>query len=133
MTSIAAVGLYAGLNALILIWISVSTSMLRNSLGIFVGDGGHPHLIRIMRGHANAIETVPVALILMLLMASLGAPAWVVHLFGIALTVGRVLHALHFIAEDAPRWQRFAGAGLSTLVLGLGAIGTIGHALWQML
>ena len=49
-----------------------------------------------MRGHANAIETIPMALILLLLLALLGVPAWAIHLLGIALTVGRVLHALHF-------------------------------------
>jgi uncharacterized membrane protein YecN with MAPEG domain len=128
----AAVALYAGLNALILLWIAAATGRLRRRTGIFIGDGGHPHLIRIMRGHANAVEAIPIALILMLLMAILDAPVWVIHLFGIVLTVGRVLHALHFIAEDAPRWQRAVGAGLSMLVIAVTALGAVGHAVWLM-
>ena len=82
-----------------------------------------------MRGHANAIETIPVALLLLLLLALLGAPAWALHLLGLALTVGRVLHALHFCAADAPGWQRGAGAGLSALVMLIGAVWAIAAGL----
>ena len=130
---IAAVGLYAGLNGLILLWIAVATGRLRGRYKIWIGDGGHPHMIRILRGHANAIETIPIVLILMILMAAFATPIWVIHLFGIALTVGRVCHALHFIAADAPKWQRQVGAGLSMLVLLLAAVGVLGHAVWLLL
>ncbi|MEZ5668826.1 MAG: MAPEG family protein [Alphaproteobacteria bacterium] len=128
----AAVGLYAGLNTLILLWIALATGRLRQRTGIYIGDGGNMHLVRILRGHANALETIPVVLILMLLMAAFAAPAWVIHLFGIALTVGRFFHAMHFIAADAPGWQRRIGAGLSLLVALLAALGVIGHAIWLM-
>ena len=126
--ALAIVGLYAGLNTLILLWIAASTGMLRRKYRINIGDGGHPHLIRILRGHANAMESVPMALILMLIMATMGAPLIVLHGFGIALTVGRVLHAMHFIAEDAPGWQRMIGATMSLGVLFFAALGVIGHA-----
>ncbi len=129
---LAIVGLYAGLNTLVLLWIAVSTGLLRGKYRIAIGDGGHPHLIRILRGHANAMETVPMALILMLIMATMGAPLMVLHGFGIALTVGRVLHAMHFIAQDAPRWQRQAGATLSLGVLFFAALGVIGHAVFLL-
>jgi uncharacterized membrane protein YecN with MAPEG domain len=128
-TALAVVGLYAGLNTLILLWITVRTGMLRRELGIQIGDGGHPRLIRILRGHANAIESVPMALILMLVMAGLSAPVAVLHGLGAALTLGRFLHALHFTAADAPGWQRAAGATLSIGVVGLSALGVLGHAL----
>ena len=129
----AAVGLYAGLNALVLIWITTATGRLRGKLKIFVGDGAHPHMIRIMRGHANAIETIPIALILMLLMAVYGAPLFVIHGFGIALTLGRILHAVHFIAADAPGWQRVVGAVLSLLVVLIGGFGVLIHGIVLML
>jgi len=129
MNALAVVGLYAGLNTLILLWITARTGMLRRELKIAIGDGGHPRMIRILRGHANALESVPIALILMLIMAGLGAPVMVLHGLGIALTVGRFLHALHFTAADAPGWQRSVGATLSIGVVGLLALGVIGHAL----
>lgn len=129
VAAFATVGIYAGLNALVLLWIAVATGRLRQRTRIFIGDGGNQHMIRILRGHANALETIPIALILMLLMAAFGTPTWVLHLFGIALTVGRVLHAMHFIAEDAPGWQRALGALLSMLVVAIAALGVIGHAI----
>ena len=115
--AVAALSLYAGLNAFVLIGLAVQTGRIRQQAKVSIGDGGNPRLIRVMRGHANAIETVPVALILLLAIALLGAPAWAIHVLGLALTVGRVLHALHFAAADAPGWQRGAGAGLSFLVM----------------
>jgi uncharacterized membrane protein YecN with MAPEG domain len=126
--AIAIVGLYAGLNTLILLWIAASTGQLRAKHKVFIGDGGVPHLTRILRGHANAMENVPMALILMLIMAGLHAPIYVLHGFGIVLTIGRFFHAMHFIKEDAPGWQRALGATTSLLLLAVGALGVIGHA-----
>ena len=123
--ALAAVSLYAGLNALVLIGLAIQTGRIRQQVGVMTGDGGEPRLVRVMRGHANAIETIPVALILLLLLSLLGAPAWAIHALGLALTVGRVLHALHFAAADAPGWQRGAGAGLSLLVLLAGGLWAI--------
>ena len=63
-TSFAIVGLYTGLNALILLWISTVTSGLRGKYKVSVGDGGNKHLHRIMRGHANAVENIAILLLL---------------------------------------------------------------------
>ena len=125
--TMAIVGLYAGLNTLILLWIAVSTGRLRAKYNISIGDGGNLHMIRIMRGHANAMENVPMAIILMIIMGALGAPFYVLHAFGITLTIGRVCHAMHFVKEEAPGWQRTVGASLSILALALGAMGVVGH------
>ena len=130
--AIAVVGLYAGLNTLIFLWIAVSTGQLRAKYKVPIGDGGILHLTRILRGHANALENVPMAIILMLVMAGLNTPIFVLHGFGIALTLGRFVHAMHFINEDAPGWQRAMGATLSMLVLTLGALGVIGHAVVRL-
>jgi len=127
-SAIAVVGLYAGLNTFILLWIAASTGVLRKKYRISIGDGGNLHLTRILRGHANAVENVPMAFILMIIMAMMGAPVLVLHGLGAALTIGRFFHALYFIQEDAPRWQRSVGATLSLLVLFLAALGVIGHA-----
>ncbi|TYO89519.1 MAPEG family protein [Oceanicella actignis] len=131
-TPVAAVALYAGLNGLILAWMVIAIVRLRVRLGVYFGDGGHAILARAMRGQANFIEFTPMCLILLLMMAMLGAPLWVLHLFGATLTLGRLLHAMHFMAADAPAWQRSVGATLSLAVLVLGALGVAGHALAAM-
>ena len=125
----AVVGLYAGLNALILLWISVSTAGLRGKYKVSIGDGGNKHRKRIMRGHANAIENIGIVLTLLIIMAALGTPALILHGFGLAFTLARLAHAWHFIQEDAPRWQRFYGTSVTMIVVLLAAIGTIGHSL----
>ncbi|GGD07701.1 MAPEG family protein [Aureimonas glaciei] len=124
-SAVAALSLYAGLNALILFWLMVETGRTRMRERVAMGDGGNPRLIRVMRGHANAIEIVPVALILLLVLALLGAPAWAIHLLGLVLTLGRLFHAMHFIAADAPRWQRAAGALSSAVLLVVGGLWAI--------
>ncbi len=93
--SFAIVGLYAGLNALILLWISLATISLRSKYKVSIGDGGNKHLERIMRGHANAVENIVIVLILLIIMAALGTPSYVLHGFGIALTAARFFHAWH--------------------------------------
>ena len=128
-SALAAVALYAGLNALILGWLAAHVGRMRGKLKIFMGDGGNPRMVRAMRAQANFVEYVPMALILVLLMALMGAPALAIHALGAALVLGRVLHALHFTAEDAPAWQRGAGAGLTILVLLSGGLGAVGHAI----
>lgn len=126
------VALYAGLNGLILLWLAVHVSMVRGRENVMIGDGGNPAMIRAMRGMANFIEFVPLILLQMALMAILGAPVWLIHVFGIALTLGRLAHGWHFSRDDAPGWQRGAGAGTTFLLLAAASLGLVGHALVGM-
>lgn len=129
--ALAAVSLYVGLNLVILTWLTVKTGLIRRNEMVSIGDGGSQPLIRVMRGHANAMEAIPPTLIAMLVIALLGASTLTIHVLGLLLTTGRFLHALHFTAADAPAWQRaggfllstlaFAGAALWALVLGIAA------------
>lgn len=128
--AIAAIGIYAALCAIILIWLGNSTGTLRRKNRIAIGDGGNKHLMRTMRGHANATENMPITLILLTIAAMVGTPVFVLHILGILFVVGRVLHAWHFIQEDAPGWQRFIGFGLSVLVTLVLALGLAGHGVW---
>ena len=133
LTSVAAVGLYTALNAFILLWLTGATGKARGKYKVSIGDGGHPYLIRVMRGHANAIEMMPMFLLMLGITALLGAPAIAVHVLGIVFTVGRALHAWHFIQEDAPGWQRGAGFGLAFLAFLLLGLGLLVHSFTMLL
>jgi uncharacterized membrane protein YecN with MAPEG domain len=124
------VALYAGLNGLILLWLAIHVTTVRGREKISIGDGGNPAMIRAMRGMANFVEFVPLILLQMALMAAIGAPVWLIHVFGIALTLGRLAHGWHFSRDDAPGWQRGAGAGISFLLLAAGSLGLAGHGLF---
>ncbi|NNU79020.1 glutathione S-transferase [Halovulum dunhuangense] len=130
--AILVVALTAAAAAAVNLWLSARIGMLRGKLKIMVGDGGHPWMIRAMRGQSNFTENVPLALVLFLVMALIGTPAWVLALFGVTLIVARVLHGMHFLAEDAPGWQRMAGAGLTLLVQALAMLGLAAHAVFLM-
>ncbi len=130
---IAAVGLYAVFNSAILWWITMRTGSLRTRYKVSIGDGGNAHLTRILRGHANAMENMPMFFVLLTIAALMNAPLIAIHVLGAGFTLGRFLHALHFTAETAPGWQRHVGFSLSFLAWILAALGVSGHAIKLML
>jgi uncharacterized membrane protein YecN with MAPEG domain len=68
-----AVAFYTGLNGLILLWLAVEVGRVRQRVGVWQGDGGDAALTRAMRGQANFVETVPLCLLLLILIAGFGA------------------------------------------------------------
>ena len=87
-------GLYAALCALVLLALASRVILLRWSTKTGIGDGGDRRLARAIRIHGNAVEYVPVALILMLVAELSGAGASLLHGCGIALVAARISHAL---------------------------------------
>ena len=127
-----ALGLYAGLLGLIAAWLFASVGKIKHQEKVLIGDGGNARVIRAMRGQANFVENVPLILILLMIGALLNMPVIVIHVIGIALVVGRFFHALHFTKDDAPGWQRAAGAFASFFSLIGVSIGLIGHGIISM-
>jgi len=96
--------LYAGLLALwflVLSWRVIQ----RRGKGIYLGDGGDQALLRVIRGHANFAEYVPLALLMMGFLEVARFSIYVLHALGIVLLVGRLLHgyALPFTAHSSLR------------------------------
>jgi uncharacterized protein len=86
-------GIYAAVAALLVIVLSFRVIVRRKSTKTGIGDGGDHELSKRIRVHANAIEYLPLGLILLLLVEWNQTLPMLVHGFGIALIVGRVLHA----------------------------------------
>lgn len=131
-TALSAVGIYAALNCMILFWLTNATGKLRRTHKVLIGDGGNPHLVRIIRGHANAIENMPMFFVPLVIAALIGMPILAVHILGGLFTIGRALHASHFIAESAPLQTRFAGFGISFLAHIVLVLGLLAHGVWAM-
>lgn len=87
-------GLYAGILALIYLVLTVTIVTTRYKTSIQFGDSGSDILMRRVRAHGNFIEYVPLALILMGILDTQLLSPTLLHVFGIALVVGRVLHAI---------------------------------------
>lgn len=110
-------GLYAALLALLMIALAVRVMLLRRNTSIGLGDGGNRTLACAVRAHGNAIEYVPVGLILLLVLELNQTLPLLLHTFGIALVVGRVVHALGLSATPGMSAGRAVGAALTLLVL----------------
>jgi len=68
--------LYAVLAALLLIKFSFDVVRLRMQYRVSYGDGGFSELQSAIRIHGNAVEYIPIALLLLLLMEMDGAETW---------------------------------------------------------
>lgn len=127
--------LYAGLLALIFLALAVRVVRLRRTLQVGIGSGGHDALDRAVRAHANFSEYVPLALILLVLVEiGTAAPAWLLHLLGVVLLVGRVLHGfLGLNRSSGYSSGRFFGTALTWLVMAAAALMLIATALGRWL
>ncbi|MEE2663752.1 MAG: MAPEG family protein [Myxococcota bacterium] len=117
--------LYAGILGLMSIVLASLAGRLRGSTKISVGDGGDSELLVAMRRHANFIEYVPLALVLIALVEMSGAPALAIHLLGGGLVVSRLCHAIGLNADTIQSAARIVGAAgtmLVTLVASVWAI-----------
>jgi uncharacterized membrane protein YecN with MAPEG domain len=93
MSAIDAATLYAGLNLLLLLALALLVVRQRMRHKVVLGDGGVEPLNRAIRVHGNAVEYAPLAVAGLVALALAGAAVWIVHVGGVALTLGRVLHA----------------------------------------
>ena len=114
--------LYIGLAAILLMVLSARVMRLRGRHKVGIGDGGHSDLALAIRVQANFVEYVPIALLLLLCLDLVGDAKWIVHVLGILLIVGRVLHAQGLSHSEGESFGRAAGTGLTFLVLIVGAV-----------
>jgi len=108
--------LYAGLLA---IWYFVLSMKVVNyrGHGIGLGDGGDPKMLRLIRGHANFSEYVPLIL-LMLGVLELGHfSIYVLHAIGLTLLAARVLHGIALSFTGKWKFGRYWGTLLTFLLL----------------
>ena len=92
--------IYASLAALLIVRLALSVIKLRRKKRISVGDGGNEELQLAIRAHSNAVEYIPITLLLLLMLELNGAPKILIHVFGATLLIGRILHAMGLSAKD---------------------------------
>ncbi|MDH3589974.1 MAG: MAPEG family protein [Gammaproteobacteria bacterium] len=119
--------LYAGILAFILTWLAFRAGSLRGKKKISIGDGGNVEMLEAIRRHANAVEYVPLALILIAVLELNGANSAFLHVLGIVLVIARIAHPLGLKAESMGDPRRAIGAGGTILVIVVAA----GYAIWQ--
>jgi uncharacterized membrane protein YecN with MAPEG domain len=109
--------LYAGILGLISIALGFQVGAARLRTGISILHGENMELATTIRRHANFIENVPLALVLLGALELNGAGSGLLHGLGIALVVCRLLHPIGLRHDDMRQPLRGIGAGGTTLVI----------------
>lgn len=115
---------YTALLVLLGLGLAFRVVAIRRARRIGIGDGGDAMLARRIRAHGNFSEYAPILMVLLIGLALVGAPEWLVHLIGIPALLGRILHAIGLTRSASANWQRIGG-----MVLTIGAMATGAMAL----
>src|SRR5690606_11119362 len=86
--------LVASLHALLYLVLAMRVVLLRRATRIGVGSGGDAAMTLRMRVHGNFAEYEPLALLMLALLELSALPACLLWTFGLALLLGRGLHAI---------------------------------------
>jgi len=109
--------LYAGLCTILVVILGLRVVLYRFGHKIGIGDGGDVVLQRRVRVHANAIENLPLALLLLGGMELNGYPAALIHGFGATLFLSRVAHAWGLSHSSGTSKGRFLGTLFTWLLM----------------
>ena len=122
--------LYVGLLTLIYLALAYRVIFYRRTNKVSLGDGESKDLRQRVRAHGNFAEYAPLGLVVLACVELQGAPSIAVHVLGLMLFAGRLLHALAFWVHPMNFTYRTYGMILSLTVLFFGAIGLILHGLF---
>ncbi len=92
MSLLSITPIYIALLGILFVPITMRVGLYRVKNKIDLGDGNDDALFKLNRGQGNFVETVPLAVVLLLLMELLGAGTTWLHTLGALLVVGRFLH-----------------------------------------
>lgn len=109
--------IYAALATALVLVLALRVVALRHRAGVGLGDGGNPELNQCIRVHANALENLPLALLLLLLLELHGLPVSWLHGLGATLLVARALHAWGFSRRKGTSFGRFVGTLLTWMLM----------------
>lgn len=120
--------IYAALAALLIAWLVFRVVKLRWQYRLPHGDGGHKDLQLAIATHANAVETIPIALLLLFSLEINDGNLLVVHGFGMILLLGRLIHARSLLSDQLK--GRVFGMQLTlAVIIGL-AITNLGYLIY---
>ncbi len=117
MQNVPVTSVYAALLGFIFVVITLRVAQTRNARKLSLGDGGDPEFSKLIRGHGNFTETVPIALILIMLLELQGTATITLHTLGVALLAGRISHYLQLTGSIDNLMFRVIG-----MILTLGTI-----------
>ena len=122
--------MYAGFCALLVVFLAIRVVQWRFRHKIGLGDGGDRELLKRVRAHANAVENMPLALILLGGMELNGYSNAMIHGFGSVLLVSRLAHAWGLSHSSGTSRGRFLGSLFTWLLLvAMALFAIVGYAM----
>lgn len=109
--------LIASLHVLLYLVLTIRVVLHRNVHKVGVGTGGDAVLTRKVRVHGNFSEYVPLGLLMLALLELAAVSTTWLWIFGIALLLARVLHAVGLGGSAGYSIGRFSGALLTFVTL----------------
>ncbi|HTN66812.1 MAG TPA: MAPEG family protein [Burkholderiaceae bacterium] len=109
--------LYVALHAVLLLILAVLVMLQRGRHKVGLGDGGQAGLAQAIRAHGNAVEYVPIALLLLLVYELNGGNGSLLHTCGIVLLASRIAHAWGLSRSSGESIGRAAGVVGTFLVI----------------
>ncbi|MCA0892030.1 MAPEG family protein [Microbulbifer agarilyticus] len=123
MMSVEITALYSGLCALLVLALAFNVVKFRRGNKVGMGDGGDKLGNVLIRTHANAIEYIPLALILLLVAEINGLSAIWLHCLGGVLVFARIIHAIGLVGGKGGYHKgRFWGTLLTWVVIAILAL-----------
>jgi len=92
--------IYASILALLISWLSLNVIKARRRNRVRYGDGGIEELQMARAAQSNATNYIPIALLLLFALEYGKANMWIIHILGVALVVGRFIHARGILSEN---------------------------------
>ena len=118
----AITGFYAAPLAVLFIVLSARVITYRRGNAISLGDGGDQVMLARMRAQGNFAEYAPFGLLLMLIAEAQGGDPFWLHVCGLLLLTGRVLHGINFSFGIRNMGLRVGGMVLTLTALGIAAV-----------
>jgi len=112
--------IYGSLLVLIVVMLAYRVTKFRQKEKIGLGeDKGSMAMRCAVRAHGNAVENIPVGIVLLLVLELNYLTSWMLHVFGLMLVISRVAHAWGISASRGPSKARFYGTLFTWLALTL--------------
>ena len=106
---------YGAILALIVVALGINVTMHRVKLKVPLGDGGNSQMLRMIRLHGNAVEYIPLSIVLMAVYEINGGWHAALHIIGIALVAGRLIQTWGMWSTSMTTMGRQVGQGLTWL------------------
>lgn len=114
---------YISLLAFLIIFLAYRVTTFRRGEKIALGDeSGSKAMKSAVRAHANAVENIPLALLLLVTLELNSLNPLLLHIFGVVLVLSRIAHAWGLTKSNGPSAGRFYGTLFTWLTVMIMAV-----------